>query len=96
MGVELCLVLLPSETWMVFLFLLPLFTLLLAFPNSSIDKESACNSRDPGSIPGLGRWDRLSTPVSRPVEFHGLYCPGGHKESDTTERLHFTSPYFYS
>jgi len=49
------LVLLPSETWMVFLFLLPLFTLLLGFPDISVGKESTCNARDPGSIPGLGR-----------------------------------------
>ena len=26
-----------------------------SFPDSSIGKESACNARDPGSIPGLGR-----------------------------------------
>ena len=25
------------------------------FPNSSVGKESACNARDPGSIPGSGR-----------------------------------------
>ena len=25
------------------------------FPDSSIDKESACNAGDPGSIPGSGR-----------------------------------------
>ena len=25
------------------------------FPGSSAGKESACNARDPGSIPGLGR-----------------------------------------
>ena len=25
------------------------------FPRSSIGKESACNARDPGLIPGLGR-----------------------------------------
>ena len=25
------------------------------FPDSSVGKESACNARDPGSIPGLGR-----------------------------------------
>ena len=24
-------------------------------PDSSVGKESACNARDPGSIPGLGR-----------------------------------------
>ena len=35
------------------------------FPDSSVDKESACNARDPSSIPGLGRspGDRLPTPV---------------------------------
>ena len=25
------------------------------FPGSSVDKESACNAGDPGSIPGSGR-----------------------------------------
>ena len=25
------------------------------FPDSSVGKESACNTGDPGSIPGLGR-----------------------------------------
>ena len=59
------------------------------FPNSSVGKESTCNAEDPGSIPGLGRipWrrERLPTPVFQPREFHGLYSPWGHKESDTTE-----------
>ena len=34
-------------------------------------------------------WGRegLSTPVFWPGEFHGLYSPRGHKESDTTEQL---------
>ena len=31
--------------------------------------------------------DWLPTPVFWPGEFHGLYSPWGHKESDTTERL---------
>ena len=31
--------------------------------------------------------ERLPTPVFWPGEFHGLYSPWGHKESDTTERL---------
>ena len=43
--------------------LLMLFTTLLGtvlnafqgFPDSSVGKESACNSGDPSSIPGLGR-----------------------------------------
>ena len=43
-----------------------------------------------GKIPW--RRERLPTPVYWPGEFHGLYCPLGCKESDTTERLslHFT------
>ena len=28
---------------------------ILAFPDSSVGKESACNVGDPSSIPGLGR-----------------------------------------
>ena len=28
---------------------------MLGFPDSSVGKESACNGRDPGLIPGLGR-----------------------------------------
>ena len=31
------------------------------------------------------RRERLPTPVFWPGEFHGLYNPRGHKESDTTE-----------
>ena len=59
------------------------------FPDSSAGKESACNAGDPGLIPGLGRsageGKRLPTPVSWPGEFHGLYSPRDHKESDVTE-----------
>ena len=29
--------------------------ILLGFPDSSVDKESACNTGDSDSIPGLGR-----------------------------------------
>jgi len=58
------------------------------FPCSSAGKESTCNARDLGSIPGVGRspgeWrkERLPTPVFLPGEFHGLYSPWGRKESD--------------
>ena len=38
-----------------------------------------------GNIPW--RRERLPTPVFWPREFHGLYSPWGHKESDTTKRL---------
>ena len=63
----------------------------LGFPCDSAGKESTCNAWDLGSIPGLGRFpwrrERLPTPVFWPGEFHGLYSPWGHKESDTTEQL---------
>ena len=63
-------------------------------------KASAYIVGDPGSIPGSGRssgevkWP--PTPVLLPGKSHGQrspvgYSPWGHKESDTTERLHFTS-----
>ena len=34
------------------------------------------------------RGDRLPTPVFWPREFHELYSPWGHKESDTNEQLY--------
>ena len=45
--------------------------------------------------PGFNLWvgkipwwrETLPIPVFWPGEFHGLYSPWGHKESDTTERL---------
>ena len=70
---------------------------ILGFPDSSTGKEPTCNAGDlcsirVGKIPW--RRERLPTPVFWLVEFHGLYSPWGHKESDTTEQLslsHFTS-----
>ena len=63
----------------------------LGFPCGSAGKASTCNSGDLGSIPGLGRspgeGKGLPTPIFWPGEFHGLYSPWGHKESDTTEQL---------
>ena len=41
-----------------------------------------------GKIPW--RRERLPTPVFGPGEFHGLYSPWGHKESDRTERTQHT------
>ena len=57
------------------------------FPGGSDSKESACNGKDSGSIPGLGRspgeGNGLPTPVFLPEEFHGQsilmgYGPWGH------------------
>ena len=50
--------------------------------------------RRPGFDPWVGKipWrrERLPTPVFWPGEFHGLYSPWGHKESDPTEQLSLT------
>ena len=70
------------------------------FPGGSDGKAPVCNVGDPGSIPGLGRFpgEGNGNPLqySWPGKFHGQrslvgYSPWGHKESDMTERLHFTS-----
>ena len=59
---------------------------------------SACNAGDLGSIPGSGRYpgegNGTSLRYSCLENVHGLrspvgYSPWGHKESDTTEQLHF-------
>ena len=59
-------------------------------------KESACNMRDPGSIPGLARspGEGISNPFQYPClgNSHGQrslagYSPWGPKELDTTEQL---------
>ena len=42
----------------------------------------------------LWRRERLPTPVFWPGEFHRLYGPWGHKESNTTERLSFFNEEF--
>ena len=66
----------------------------LGFPGGSDGKESACNTGDLGSIPGLGRSSGggHGIPLLYPCleNPHGQkslagYSPWGHKESDTTE-----------
>ena len=75
-----------------------LLWLLLMLPWWLSDKESACNAGDPGSIPELGRspgegngnplqYSCLKNSMDR--EAWGGYSPWDHRESDTTERLHF-------
>ena len=76
----------------------------LGFPSGSDGKESACNVRDPGSIPWVGKipWSRAwqPTPVFLPGEFHGQrslagYSPWGHKGSDMTGHLTPSLIYIY-
>ena len=70
----------------------------LDFPCGSAGKEAACNAGDLGLIPGLGRFpsrrERLPTPVFCLEEFHGLYSPWSHKESDTTEWLSLSDSFW--
>ena len=70
-------------------------TNLLLYQYFIADKKSTCNAGDP--VQSLGQedpWRRVwqHTLVFLPGESHGqrnlrAYCPGGHKELDTTEQL---------
>ena len=70
--------------------------MITGFPGGSNSKESACNSEDLGSIPGLERFPGGG--YGCPLQFSCLendqgqrslagYSLWGPKESDTTERL---------
>ena len=52
-----------------------IFYPLLGFPHSLVSKESACNTRDLGSIPGLGRSPREGN--GNPVQCSCLENPTG-------------------
>ena len=67
----------------------------VSFPGDSAGKESTCNVRDLGSIPGLGRFPGEGN--GYPLHYSGLEnsnSPWGHKKSDTTERLSFSLSLF--
>ena len=60
----------------------------MGFPDRSIGKESACNARDPGLIPGLGR--SPGEGKGYPLQYSGLEnsmgcIDHGVTESDMTE-----------
>ena len=74
----------------------------MGFPGGSEGKASACNAGNPGSVPGSGRspgegnsnplqwvWKRVTLAWKIPWTKKPGYNSWGHKESDTTERLHF-------
>ena len=70
------------------------FTRKQGFPGGSDGKDSACNARNLGLIPGSGR-SQLPTPVCWPGGFHGqrsLVWATAHgvTEEDMTERLTFS------
>ena len=49
----------------------------MGFPHSSVSKESACNTRDPGSIPGLGRFPGEGN--GNPLQYSCLENPMGRR-----------------
>ena len=78
----------------------------MVFPSGSDRNKSACNARDPGSIPGSGRSpeEGNGNPLqnsclekSMERQAWGLvgYSPWSHKESDMTERLTLTELFVY-
>ena len=81
---------------------LPLPLGSLGFPGGSDGKESACNSGDLGSIPGLGR--SLEEGHGNPLQYsclenpHGQrslagYNPWGCKETTQEGKRHYHWPY---
>ena len=63
-------------------------SVLQGFPDSLAGKESSCNAKDVGLIPGLGRYPGEGK--SYPLQYSGLenrmdYSPRGYKESNMTE-----------
>ena len=66
-------------------------------PGGSDGRASACNAKDPGLIPGSGRSPGAGNGnplqhscLEKPMDRGQGYSPWGCKESDTTERLHFS------
>ena len=63
---------------------------IVGLHGGSAGKESVHNVGGPGFGPWVGKipWrrKRLPTPLFWPKEFHGLYSPWAHKESDTNEQ----------
>ena len=59
---------------------------LEGLPDSSVVKRILLHAGDPSSIPGSGRYPGEG--IGYPLQYSGLdNFTGGHKESDTTERL---------
>ena len=60
----------------------------MAFTCGSAGKESSCNVRDLGSIPGLGRYpgEGKGSPLQSSGLENSMDCsPWGYQELDTTE-----------
>ena len=68
----------------------------LGFPGESDSKESACNARDPSSIPGEGngyQFTILAWRTQWTEEPGGLQSMGSQKESDMTEHFDKMAPF---
>ena len=72
------------------------------FPGGSEGRVSACNVGDLDSIPrsgrspGEGNGNPLQYPcLENPLDRGAWYSPPGHRESDTTEWLHFTYSFLF-
>ena len=63
----------------------------MGFPDSSVGKESACNTGDLGLIPGLARCPGEGK--GYPLQYSGLENSMGSQELDTTESLSFSLAY---
>ena len=67
-----------------------------SFPDSSLGKESACNARDPSSIPGSGR--SAAEGIGYPFQYSGLENSMDHivqgvaKSWTRLSNFHFTKP----
>ena len=78
------------------------YILCEGFPGGSDGKESACNERDPGSIP-RSRKEWLPTLIILAYRIPWVEEPGGlyiysswsHKESDTAEQLTLSRHFIY-
>ena len=57
----------------------------MGFPDSSVGKESVCNARDLGSIPGLGR--SPGGGKGYPLQYSGLENPMDHGVAKSQTRL---------
>ena len=69
---------------------------MMGFRGGSDGKESSCNARDPGSVPGSGRapGEENGFPLQYSGEFHGQgslvgYSPWGRRELGMTKQLTF-------
>ena len=63
-------VLCPSVAFFIFILLRICWASYTCIPDSSVGKESACNARDPSSIPGLGR--STGEGIGYPLQYSGL------------------------